>query len=79
MAFDPISNEERLVREAVRRAKPPGGTFPLSAASKPVNSALGQVDTAPVVDVDNNVHTGHVFMLGVDALGDTYSYLGAIV
>lgn len=76
MSLDTISEGERLIREAVRRAT--GGRGEPIASSGGAGGFVGipGSDTTAIEDEDGVVQTGHSFMLGVDALGDPYAGLG---
>lgn len=76
--FDPVGYEERIVREAVRRAARPAMSSAMSNAGRGYNSHPGENGTVLIVDDDDNVVTGNVFMLGVDALGSATCYFGQI-
>jgi len=76
--FDPIGYEERVVREAVRRSARPAMPSAKSNAGRGYNSHPGENATVLVVDGDDNVVTGNVFMLGIDELGSETCYFGQI-
>ncbi len=76
--IDPHRPESRIIKDAVQQSNKPGGSDRLSRGGVADFFMPESQRSLPITDGGGVVHTGKVFVLGLDQLDDDYAYLGVI-